>query len=165
MSAKDMLVAWLNDAYAMENGIVQVLEKQVDQANELPQLQSAIQEHLGQTRRHADLVKQAVEHLGGSTSALKTGMANVSGWMQGLSTGPAEDSIVNNGISDFATEHFEIASYQSIIAAAQELGDEFVVGIARQIIPDEEWMAKFLQENQSTVVQQTLAAMAAGAAS
>src|SRR5436190_17521016 len=109
MAHQDLFMAWLNDAYGMENSLVQVLQNHAKDAQDHPQMQAKIQEHLDKTRQHAELVKGCVERLGGSTSALKTGMANIMGVVQGLSTGAAEDELVKNGIADYAAENFEIA--------------------------------------------------------
>ncbi|HZU13935.1 MAG TPA: ferritin-like domain-containing protein [Chloroflexota bacterium] len=165
MNGKDQLLNWLNDAYAMETSITKTLESQAGQAKDNPTMRQAIETHLQQTKQHADLVKSTIESLGGDTSALKTGMANVMGWMQGLSTSPAGDTLVKDSIADFATEHFEIASYRSIIAAAEELGLTQVVQMANQIIPQEERMANFLREHLATVTQEALAKLTAGATS
>jgi hypothetical protein len=55
MTDRHLLIAWLNDAHGMENALVQVLEHQVKDAKDYPQIQARIQQHLEQTRRHADL--------------------------------------------------------------------------------------------------------------
>lgn len=157
MSDKDVIVAWLNDAYAMEKQIAEVLGKQTGQAQNHPEIQQAIQTHLEQTKHHADLVKQAVEHFGGNTSSIKSGMATVMGWMQGLSTGPAQDTLVKDSLSDYGVENFEIASYRAIRAAATEMGDAFTINICDQILPQEEEMAQFLARHLTGLVQETLA--------
>src|SRR2546421_295159 len=91
MTGKELLIAWLNDAHGMENALIEVLEHQIKDAKDYPQVQVKLEQHLEQTRRHARLVKDCVENLGGSTSALKTGMAKFFGQMQAVSTGPAGD--------------------------------------------------------------------------
>jgi len=60
-----MLIAWLNDAYGMEVGIVEVLERQAASAADHPQIQAGLEKHLEETRQHAELVKGCVERLGG----------------------------------------------------------------------------------------------------
>ncbi len=44
---QDLPIARLNDAYRMESALMQVLEDHVTNANDRPQLQSKIQEHIG----------------------------------------------------------------------------------------------------------------------
>ena len=144
MAQQDLVLAWLNDAHAMELAIVQVLENHAKDAAEYPSLQTRLQEHLEQTRGHAEAVKGCVERLGGDTSALKTGMATVMGTVQGMTTELAKDEVVKNALHDYGTEHFEIACYTSLLAAAESLGDQETVRVCREILRDEEAMATFL---------------------
>lgn len=156
MTRKDLVIAWLNDAHGMENALIQVLENHVKDAKDYPQVQAKLQQHLDQTRRHAQMVKDCVEGLGGSTSALKTGMATLSGQVQAISTGAAHDELVKNALADFASENFEIASYTALISAAQELGDQKTIQVCQQILRDEQDMANWLHQNLPSLVQQCL---------
>jgi ferritin-like metal-binding protein YciE len=158
---KDLYVRWLNDAYSMEQSIIQVLENHVEDAKDQPQLQAKLQEHLEQTRRHAEVDKGCLERLGESPSTVKSGMANVMGTVQGMvqamSTGMmAQDELVKNGIADYATEHFEIASYKALIVAAQDLGDQESVRTYQEILRDEEAMANWFNEHLPNIVQETI---------
>ena len=137
MAHKDFVIKWLNDAYSMENALIPVLENHAKDAEGLPQ-QPRIQEHIETTRRHADRVKECIERLGGDTSTLKTGTAKISGTLQGMSTGAAEDELVKNVISDYASEQFEVASYRSLIAAAEELGDQETVRACQENLREDE---------------------------
>ncbi len=156
MAHVDTVIAWLNDAHALENNLVQVLENHANDAKDYPQIQARIEEHLQQTRRHAELVKGCIERLGGSTSAIKTGMGKVMGAVQGLSTGPAGDELVKNALADYASEHFEIASYTSLIAAAQAIGEQEIASVCQQILRDEQDMASWLQQQIPLITQEYL---------
>src|SRR5436309_7819977 len=140
MARDDLFMAWLSNAYGMENALVQVLQTHVKDAQDHPQMHAKIQEHLDKTRQHAELVKGCIERRGGSPSAVKTGMANLVGVMQGLSTGMAEDELVKNGIADYAAENFEIASYQALITAAHDLGDGQTANVCQLILADDQDM-------------------------
>jgi ferritin-like metal-binding protein YciE len=164
-SAQDVLISWLNDAYSTENALVQILEHQVKDAKDYPQVQAVLQQHLEATKRHAEMDKQCIERLGGSTSSVKSLLSNVFGQMQALSTGAAEDEMVKNALADFAAENFEIASYTSLITAAQELGDMDTVTVCQQILQDEQEMAAWLQQNLPTLVTDALAKLAGASTS
>jgi ferritin-like metal-binding protein YciE len=153
---KEALIGWLNDAYAMERNLENVLENHVKDAKDHPQVASAIQRHLEETRRHAELVKGCVERLGGSTSSVKTAMGKVAGLFGGISTGIFPDELVKNALADYAAEHMEIAAYRALIVAARFLGETEVVRVCEQILPDEERMAKWLEQNLPMVVQDYL---------
>ena len=162
MARDDLFMAWLSNAYGMENALVQVLQNHVKDAQDHPQMHAKIQEHLDKTRQHAELVKGCIERRGGSTSALKTGMSNLMGIMQGMSTGMAEDELVKNGIADYAAENFEIASYQALITAAHDLGDEQTGHVCQQILADEQdianWLARHLPEAVKEIIRTKAAA-------
>ena len=158
-NAKDLLLAWLNDAYSMENGLVPILQNHANDAKDYPQVQGRIQQHVEETRRHAELVKGCIERRGGSVSTLKTGIGSLMGSVQSISTGAAQDQLVKNGLSDFAAEHLEIASYQALIAGAEEFGDRETVSVCQQILRDEEDMARWLAQNLPIVVRQTIQAV------
>src|SRR5215204_1969572 len=106
---KDTLTTWLKDAYAMEQGIVEILERQIDQAEDMPEAQAKLREHLTLTKTHADRMKRCVEQLGDNVSHVKSGIANVLGAVQGMSTVLANDKMLKNAMAAYAIEHFEIS--------------------------------------------------------
>ncbi len=163
MTRTDLVIAWLDNAYAMETGLVHTLQGHAKDAQDFPQLQARIQQHVEETRRHADLVRACVVRLGGSTSGLKSGMATAAGKARGVAMRPAQDKVVKNALADSAAEQMEISSYQALIAAAQDLGDQETVAMCQQILQDEEGMARFLDQNLPAVVSQTMSAMPAAA--
>jgi ferritin-like metal-binding protein YciE len=150
---KDRIVAWLKDAYAMEESIVEVLDKQVAMTADLPEIQQGIQRHLEATKMHAETVKGCLESLGEETSGLKAGMAKVGGKVQGLMMGMAPDSLVKNALQDYATEHMEIASYRALIVAAQQTGLTEIETACTSILHNEEAMAAWLEQQLPTIVQ------------
>ncbi len=159
MTGKDLLINWLNDAHGMENALIQVLEHQIKDARDYPQVRSKLEQHLEQTRRHAQMVKDCVEALGGKTSTVKTGMASLFGSMQALSTGPAKDEMVKNALSDYAAENFEVASYTALIRAAQDLGETRTAQVCEQIRQEDEAMAQWIGQNLPALVQQVMPAI------
>jgi ferritin-like metal-binding protein YciE len=153
---RETLLGWLNDAYAMERGLENVLENHANDAKDMPQAEGRIRQHLEETRRHAELVKGLVERMGGSTSTVKTTMGKVTGFFQGMSTGASPDELVKNGLSDYAAEHFEIASYRALIEGARALGENEVVRVCEQILRDEQEMARWLEQSLPMLVQDYL---------
>ena len=150
---KETLISWLNDAYSMEKGLVQVLENHAKDAQNHPEMHRKISEHLELTRRHADMVEQCIARLGGSTSSMKSAMGTVSGFFQGRSTGAAPDELVKNALADYASEHFEIACYRALITGARAVGAVEVAQVCEQILRDEEDMARWLEAQLPMVVQ------------
>jgi ferritin-like metal-binding protein YciE len=150
---QDVLVAWLKDAYAMESSLVGALENHAKDADKMPHIQNKIRDHAEATRRHAEMGKDCIERLGGSVSAVKTAIGNIGGFIHNMGSSMAKDEPVKNALNDIATEHFEIACYRALIDAARALGDEETVRVCEEIVRDEEDMARFLEQNLSSVVQ------------
>lgn len=160
MTPRDVLVTWLNDAYGMETSLVQVLEHQVDDFAPMPQAQARIQQHLEETKRHAEIVKGCVERLGGNTSSIKKGMSTLMGTVQGMSTSVAQDQQIKDALQDYGAESFEVASYTSLIAAAEEIGEGEVATACRQILQEDQAMANWILQNIPTVTSAMMQKMA-----
>src|ERR1043165_4512294 len=143
---KDTLVTWLKDAYAMEQGIVESLERQVGQMDDMPEAQAKVREHLELTKTHAERVKECVERLDENVSHVKSGIANVLGALQGISTIGANDKMLKNAMGNYAIEYFEISAYMANAAAARELGYEDIAEVCDTIMSEEQDMADWLQE-------------------
>lgn len=156
MKGKEHLVAWLNDAYSMEQALVPILENHAQDAKAHPQLQQRILQHASETRRHAEMIERCVQQLGEETSTTKNILGSVFGSVQSIATGMYEDELVKNALMDYATENFEMAAYNALIIAADELGYPQIANVCREILRDEEAMANFLQTNMPTVVRDVL---------
>ncbi len=155
-TSKETLIGWLKDAYSMETSLVPTLENHAKDAKALPQAQQRIHQHAEATKRHADLVKSCIERLGGDISGIKVGISNITGMLKEIPMTLSDDEVVKNALADFATENFEIAAYNALIAAAQQLGDQETVNICRQILQDEQDMAQWLHQHLSEVVNHYL---------
>lgn len=159
MTGQQLLLAWLNDAYAMETALVRTLRRHVKDAQGHPEIQTRLQQHLEQTRQHAGLVRSCIKRCGGRTSSLKTVWGGVAGTIQGLSAAPAPDQLVKSALTDAAAEHFEVASYTALVAAAQELGDQETASICQQILGEDEVMARWIEEGLPKITRETVHAV------
>lgn len=153
MIRRETLIAWLNDAYAMETALVPVLENHAKDAKHLPEVEARDRRHVEETRRHAELVRQCLERLGETPSSAKTALGSLLGGMQAPATGMFEDEVVKNFLTDYATEHFEIASYTALIAAAREADQPEIVAACEQILREEEDMADWIRDRLPGIVQ------------
>ncbi len=156
MNQHDVVKGWLKDAYAMEESISKVLENHVGDAKGVPMVRDRLQQHLDATHRHADLIKGCLDRLGEDASARKTGMADISGMMQGMMIGATDDDLVKDCIQDYTTAHMEIASYQALITAAQDIGDRQTVQACQQILNEEIAMQQWLRDHLPMVTEKYL---------
>jgi ferritin-like metal-binding protein YciE len=155
---KDTLVVWLKDAYAMEQGIVKSLERQVGQMDDMPEAQAKVREHLELTKTHAERVKECVEQLSDDVSHVKSGIANVLGAIEGISTVAANDKMLKNAMANYAIEYFEISAYMANAAAARELGYDDIAEVCDTIRSEEQDMADWIEEQLPILTRQELRA-------
>ena len=139
------LIRWLNDAYMLELALEENLIKHAPSAQEFPDWRERIQQHVEETREHANAMRSCIERLGGTVSTTKALIGELAGRIQGLSTIMYKDEQVKNVLADYAMEHFEIACYESLITAAEQAGQPEVAQICEEILDEEEAMADWLR--------------------
>lgn len=142
---EETMIAWLNDAHAMELSLVKNMEGKAKDAEDAGKVEvkARITEHIIETEQHAKLVESCIMRLGGKVSMGKDLMGKAGGYVQGAMNSMYEDTMVKNALESYAAEHFEIAAYESLMAAATALGDTETVAICSEIIEDEEKMAEW----------------------
>ena len=140
----EQLVSWLNDAYAMEVGLVPILENHARDAKSNPAARTRIEQHVEETRDHAARLRTSIETLGGQVSTVRSTISAVIGGVESLATAPFRDELVKNALMDYASEHFEIACYRALIAAAGEANRPDIVKTCEEILAQEEAMAEWL---------------------
>lgn len=156
MNPRDQVVTWLRSAHATEKSIEQNLEQHAKAADGHPELQHRLETHLQETRRHMEKVEGCLQSLGEKPSAGKEAMSNLMGNMKAMGEKMFQDELVKNALSDYATEHFEIACYRSLAAGARHAGLPEVARIAEEILRDEEAMAQWLEQNIPTLTNHFL---------
>jgi|SRR5690625_858884 len=146
-------IAWLNDARAMELGLIQSLQGQAKMAEDLfPHVKSRIEQHLEETRRHAELIEGCLERLDANISTMKGVTGVLGAGLQSAMAALTGDDLVKASLAGYASEHLEIASYQALIAAANDLGDTETAAVCEQILEEELAMSEWLEENLPEIV-------------
>jgi ferritin-like metal-binding protein YciE len=157
MSIREELIDWLRDAYAMERGLEVSLKKQAENDELGIELRQRAEMHLEETRRHAETVESLLKGLDADTSAIKTGTGKLAETVKGFGTKFARDEQIKDLLTAYAMEHFEIACYTALIAAAEAGNFPEVIAACRTIIEDEQEMADWLQQALPRVVTGYLA--------
>lgn len=147
MTEKELFIAWLNDAYSTELAMMPVLENHAKDAADYPQIHDRQIQHLEETRRQAERLETMIKSLGGKISTVKSITGKTLGLGKSVSTGIFSDEMIKNFLADYAAEHLEIASYKSLIAAAQHLGEDQCVPVLEEILAEEVSMAAWLKEH------------------
>ena len=148
--SEQKVVQYLNEAHASEVALVRVLQSQIAMTPR-GSYRSALETHLGETRRHAERVETRLGELdqGGNPLQFLGGIAQtVAGQALALAKTPldlvrgsgGEEKVLKNAKDACATEALEIATYTAIERLARSVGDEQTAKLAASIRADEEKM-------------------------
>jgi ferritin-like metal-binding protein YciE len=148
-----VLLAWLNDAYAMERRQVEVLIRHAREAERLVALQQKLHEHIEITRRHADTLSDCITQLSGTEPPAMSPEQQAPGEI--LPSRPGEE-LLRNAMSDYATESLEIIRYKALMEAAAVSGHVELVPVFEEIMGDEEDMAAWLEQNLTMVIRDSI---------
>jgi len=154
---REHLLDWLRDAHAMEQQAGQMLKAQASRIDNYPKMKARIEQHLEETLGQQKLLEGCLERLGGSPSAIKDTMGMMAAAGQAISGMFASDEIVKGAMASYVFEHMEIASYNTLIAAARQAGDAETQRVCEQILAQEEAMAQWVMDNLPEVTQTFMA--------
>ncbi len=144
---KDKLITYLQDAAAMEHEITEVLQKQVGDTKQWPEIQQRIQQHLDATKTHHQRMVDRLKSYNEKPSGVKSAFAAMMGNTVGMTAGAKTDALAKEARDDYATEHLEIAAYELLIATASAYGDNATVQACELNLRDEVEMAQWLERN------------------
>jgi ferritin-like metal-binding protein YciE len=159
------LVQYLGEALAKERELETALQLHIAMTTKAP-YKKRLQQHLRETKSHARQVEQRIKKLGGGstvqvaqktvTTAVGKGRAALKGQIDAVRgatpLGPAEqESMLKNARQEYMEEAAEIATYRTIEAFAEKVGDRETARLAKSIRREEERMAKFLERQIATL--------------
>jgi ferritin-like metal-binding protein YciE len=147
-SLDDLLLHEVQDIYHAEKQLVKALPDVAEQATS-PDLKSALEEHLKQTKVHVNRLERIFEMLGQEPKATKCKA------MKGI-LDEGEDTFTEKGspetldaaiiMSAQKVEHYEIAAYGSLARWADKLGRQDVKQILGQTLDEEKTADQKLTE-------------------
>ena len=143
---KSQLVKHVDEAYAMEQNVLRMLDGMISTTDD-PEIKQALQQHRLETQGHADRMEKRLVAHGASPSMVREAGGVLGALMKSVVDLARSEKAGRNARDGFATEHMEIASYQLLERIAQRAGDEETAEAARQNRADEEAMAKKLEQH------------------
>jgi ferritin-like metal-binding protein YciE len=138
---RDEVVIWLRDAYSMERGLESMLSRQFGAHKGDSEVQKAKIAHLARTRMHVATIESLLNSLGSRIPAIETGFIMAEA-MQIATASLSHDESIKDLLTCYAMEHFEVACYKTVIAAAKAAHLPYVAKACEDIIADEEKMAQ-----------------------
>jgi ferritin-like metal-binding protein YciE len=143
---EQQLVKHIDEAYAMEQNVLRMLDGMIDTTDE-PEIKRELEQHRRETEQHAERLKQRLTAHQQSPSTVREAAGMLGGLMKSVLDMIRQEKAGRNARDGFATEHLEIASYQLLERYARRAGDEETAEVARQNRADEERMAQKIAAN------------------
>jgi len=138
-SLHDLYIAELKDLYDAEHRIIKALPKMAEAANS-PELRSAFQEHLEQTRIQAQRLEEIFQKLNESAKGEKCkGVAGIIDEGEDMMDKDAPPAVGDAALIGSAqrVEHYEIAAYGTVRTYARRLGFEDQAQLLQQTLEEE----------------------------
>lgn len=143
-SERDVLIAGLKNAYALESQAVDMTQAQASRLTDYPELQQRVAQHHEETLAQRDRLEQCLADLGETPSALKDLALRVGANLKAMFHATADDEVLKSAFASASFEHYEIAAYKSLIVMAEQCGEMEVAEVCRRNLDEEEAMAGFL---------------------
>jgi ferritin-like metal-binding protein YciE len=150
--AAELLIAWLNDAYAMEQAQAKTLEGFIEDFEEHTEIRSELRQHLLESEDQIKDLKLAIEDLGGKVAPGRSNLSEIIASVQEMSVSPYHDERVKDLLLLHATEHYEHITYMAIAEGARQLGEDDIADTCERIADEEAAMAEWAEEQIPAVV-------------
>jgi len=151
-SANDHLNDWLRDAHAMEQQADKMLNAQAERLEHYPELRARIVQHIDETRWQQSQLDEIMARRGIGNSVFKDLGGKLAAFGQAVGGMTTSDEVVKGAMAGYVFENLEIASYTSLIGAANA-GDTATAAACEQILAQEKAMAAWLLEHLPQVTQ------------
>jgi ferritin-like metal-binding protein YciE len=162
LTARDAkLVQYLSEAHSKEKELETALQAHIGMTTRAP-YRKRLRQHLTETKGHARQLERRIKQLGGSGGAVQAAQrtaTTVVGKAVATAKGPVDtlrgvgeqEQMLKNAKQEYSEEAKEIATYKSIVAFAEKVGDRETAKVARGILREEERMASFLDRQITTL--------------
>ena len=141
------LVAWLRDAHAMERATVDTLDHLAQRLHRYhPELAARFRQHWQESLGQVERIETCLKGLGSDTSTFKDLRSRFIGIARAYAVEVLPDELVKDCLAAYASRHFEIATYISLVAAARKLEQPAIAQMCEENLHQERAMASWLEQ-------------------
>ena len=144
---REFFVTGLRNQHAVENQAVELLERQIGRLENYPEMSARMRQHVAESQAQAERLEEILTRLGSSKSTVKDTAMSFMGNMAALAHTPAPDEVVKNTLANYAFEHYEIASYKSLMSVADAIGQTGAISALQTSLKEEEDMVTWINEH------------------
>lgn len=143
-TARTVFVTGLQNAHAVENQALALMDRQLDRLTRYPELCERLRAHRVETEVQIRRLDEILAALGERSSGWKDMALNFMGNFAALGNAFARDEVLKDQMVNYAFENFEVASYRSLIALADAAGFSDAAPLLRDSLREEEAMAAWV---------------------
>lgn len=151
--ARDIYIVGLRNQHAVENQAVELLERQVGRLENYPEMEERMRCHIDESREQARRLEDLLAQHDTSHSSLKDTVMSMVGNFAALGHTTAPDEVLKNTLANFAFEHYEIASYMSLMTLADAAGHGSARTALETSLREEKDMAVWIAEHMDATVR------------
>jgi ferritin-like metal-binding protein YciE len=155
-------VSGLRNQHAVEHQAIELLERQIGRLENYPEMADRMRQHLEESKQQAARIEDLLAGLNTSHSTLKDMVTSFMGNVAALGHATASDEVVKNTFANYAFEHYEIASYKSLLLVAEVAGQQASTAVLQQSLKEEQSMAQWIEEHLKPTMLRYLERYAAG---
>ena len=144
---RDLFIVALRNAHALENQALSIMTPQVTRIDHYPELADRLRTHIDETHDQIARLDEMLAGFDTGGSWLKDTALGLTGGMAALGHSLATDEILKNSFANYAFEHFEIASYKSLLILAEDGGFGSATALLEQSLREEESMAEWIDQS------------------
>jgi len=158
---KDRIIRYLQDAHAAEDGALSSLKDIAAEATNTD-FKAAVEEHITVTQSQADRLATRIAALGGEKAHGKSLLNSIIAKGSGLLNvfHDQEDKQTQDAIKLYALENFEVATYTSLKAFSDSVGDFETAQLADTILAEEQLAAERILRVLPTLAKSAVANVA-----
>lgn len=143
----ELFLTGVRNAHALEKQALSIMTPQVERIENYPEVADRLRAHIEETHGQIQRLDEILEQFDTSGSALKELGLSMTGSMAALAHSVAGDEIIKNSFANYAFEHFEIASYKSLLTLSELAGVGSADAALRQSLAEEQAMAQWIDDH------------------
>lgn len=146
-AATTIYLTGLRNQHSVEQQAIQLLNRQIERLQNYPDMIARMRQHVTESQEQQRRLEELLGQHNTSHSALKDAALGFMGNMAAMAHTVAPDEVVKNTFANYAFEHFEIASYKSLITVAEAIGQRGAIQLLEQSLREEQAMAQWIDDH------------------
>jgi ferritin-like metal-binding protein YciE len=142
-----LFVTGLKNAHAMEKQALSIMTPQVQRLQHYPEVAERLRSHIEETEGQIGRLDEILDEFDAQPSSIKDLGLSIVGAAAALGHAAAGDEILKNSFANYAFEHFEIASYKSLLTMAENGGLQRFSSKLQESLDEELSMAEWIDRS------------------